>query len=88
MTCFQRSFNCTAAGFAGCFLPYIFAAQEKVKKQKYKKKIKKISKFSILKEEKKGAKKEPKRSQKGAEPRVKIGGLEIYDEKEKNEKWR
>ena len=39
----------TAAGFAGCFFLYIFAAQEKVKKsKKNKKENQKSQKFSIL----------------------------------------
>lgn len=49
------------AAFCCIFLLY----KKKIKKAKNKKKLKKISKFSILKEEQK---KEPKRSQKGAEP--------------------
>lgn len=48
------SLNYTAAGFAGCFLLYIFAVQkENKKKQKNKKESQKPQKFSILKEEQK-----------------------------------
>lgn len=53
----------TAAGFAGCFLLCIFAAQKENKEsKKNEKESQKSKKFGILKEEqKKGTKKEPKK---------------------------
>lgn len=58
------------AGFAGCFLLYIFTTQKENKEsKKNEKESQKSQKFSILKEEqKKEPKRSQKRSQKGAEP--------------------
>ena len=62
------------AGFAGCFLLYIFAAQKENKEsKKNEKESQKSQKFGILKEEQK---KEPKRSQKRSRTERKRGGLE------------